>query len=232
MRNECKYLRWAPLAFFAAGVSSPTMSAQNGPTVEGAQQFLAAQLKNVATLVQYVDAAGRTNYVTGKYTGDVKTLKGGLRKRTETIEALPEKVVDKQLTDVRASALEAIDAYGRPNVCATRIKEVVAPDYNESRSDTADDTKTFTFKVTYTNEQWTYEPLTKFMNPAQVIDWSTVKINRSPEHYVTVTSKGQGKVYPTIQLTYFAADPDLADRIEHAMKFLAMSCYATSSIGY
>ncbi|HUQ10732.1 MAG TPA: hypothetical protein VM146_10495 [Steroidobacteraceae bacterium] len=214
----------------SAGISLPTLAAPQAPSAEGAQQFLAMQIMKVATLVRYVDAAGRTNYVTGKYTGEVKTIKGGIRKPKETVEALPERVIDKQLGDLRALELNAIDAYGRPNSCTTRITRVEAPEYNEHKSDAANDTRAFSFKLTYTNESFTYEPLTKFMNPAQVIDWSDVKVNRSAEGYVTVTSKGQS--FPTIHLTYYSADPDVADRIEYAMKFLAMSCDAGARTGF
>ena len=80
--------------------------------------------------------------------------------------------------------------------------------------------------LTYTNEAWKYEPLTKFMSPAQVIDWSNAQVGRNPGNAITVTSKGQA--FPTIYLTYVAADPDQADRIEYAMKFLMMSCDANA----
>ena len=229
MRYEGKATRWA-LTMLSVCASLPTIAAQKAPSAEGAQQFLAMQLKQVATQVRFVDAAGRANYVTGKYTGDVKTIKGGIRKTKETVEALPERFIDKQLTDVRVAQLDAIDAYGRPNSCATRITQVVAPLYDENKSDATNDTRSFSFTLTYTNEAFTYEPLTKFMSPAQVIDWSHVKINRSPEHYITVSSKGQA--FPTIHLTYFAADPDMADRIEYAMKFLAMSCDASAGTSF
>jgi hypothetical protein len=188
------------------------------------------QLKKVATQVRFVDAAGRTNYVTGKLTGSVKTIKGGIRKTKETVEALPERFVEKQLSDVRVAELNAIDTYGRANACTTRITQVVSPDYNETKSDVGDDTRAFSFTLTYTDQQWTYEPLAKFMTPAQVIDWSSVRIHRSPEHYLTVTSKGQA--FPTIHLTFYSSDPDLADRIEYAMKFLAMSCDAGAGTGF
>ena len=229
MRDEWKAMGWT-LAVVSACATLPTIAAQKAPTAEGAQQFLAMQIRNVATQVRFVDAAGRANYVTGKYTGDVKTIKGGLRKTKETVEALPERFIDKQLTDVRVAQLDAIDAYGRPNSCATRITQVVAPVYDENKSDAANDTRSFSFTLTYTNEAFTYEPLTKFMSPAQVIDWSSVKVNRSPENYITVTSKGE--VFPTIHLTYFPADPDMADRIEYAMKFLAMSCDSSAGTGF
>lgn len=198
------------------------MAGQKGPSAEDAQQFLATLLTNVGTNVRFVDAAGRANYVTGKYTGEVKTIKGGIRKTKETIEALPERSIDKEVADVRVAQLDAIDAYGRPNVCTTRITQVVAPVYDERKSDSASDNHAFSFKLTYTDEAFTYEPLTKFMSPAQVIDWSDVKIVRSPEHYIAVVSRGQS--FPIIQLTYYPTDPDLADRIEYAMRFLAMSC--------
>ncbi len=54
-----------------------------------------------------------------------------------------------------------------------------------------------------------------------------MKINRSAEGYVSVTSKGQD--YPTIHLIFYPLDPDTADRIEYAMKFLAMSCNASAA---
>ena len=230
MRKGLKATRWATLTVFSAWASLAVSAAQNAPSADSAQQFLAMQLKKVATQVRFVDAAGRTNYVTGKHTGSIKTIKGGIRKTRETNEALPERIVDKQLSDLRVAELHAIDSYGRPNACTTRITQVVAPDYNETKSDVGDDTRAFSFTLTYTDQQWTYEPLEKFMTPAQVIDWSSVKINRSPEHYLTVTSKGQA--FPAIHLTFYSSDPDLADRIEYAMKFLAMSCDAGAGTGF
>lgn len=230
MRKGLKATRWATLTVFSAWASLAVSAAQNAPSADSAQQFLAMQLKKVATQVRFVDAAGRTNYVTGKLTGSVKTIKGGIRKTRETNEALPERIIDKQLSDVRVAELHAIDSYGRPNACTTRITQVVAPDYNETKSEAGNDTRTFSVTLTYTDQQWTYEPLAKFMTPAQVIDWSSVKINRSPEHYLTVTSKGQA--FPTIHLTFYSSDPDLADRIEYAMKFLAMSCDAGAGTGF
>ena len=223
-------MRWATVAAFCALMSLPAAAAQDAPTADGAQRFLATQAMKVATLVRFVDSAGRTNYVTGKYAGSVTTVKGGLRKTKETTEALPERAIDKQLADLRAAEIEPIDAHGRPNACATRITQVFAPDYGETKSDVANDNGSFSFKVTTTHEQWTYEPVTKFVSPAHVIDWSNVRIVRSPEQHVTVTSKGQA--YHTVHLTYFAGNPDLADRIEYAMKFLAMSCNAGSGAGF
>jgi hypothetical protein len=197
-------------------------AAQDARTADGAQQFLAAMAKKVQTRVHFVDGAGRTNYVTGKYTGEVKTIKGGIRKQKETIEVLPEKVIDKQVSEVRASLVEPIDAWGRSSACSTRITELTAPVYDEVKADTQNDSRSFSWTVTHTNEAWTYEPLTKFMSPAQVIDWSNATITRHADGSVTGSSKGQG--FASIHLTYVAGDPDLADRIEYAMKFLALSC--------
>jgi hypothetical protein len=67
------------------------------------------------------------------------------------------------------------------------------------------------------------------MSPAQVIDWSSAKVNRNADGSVTVTSRGQA--FPTIYLTYVPGDPDWADRIEYAMKFLMMSCGESVSAG-
>lgn len=230
MRNGWIELRLATWAVFGVTVSLPAVAEQGAQTAEGAQQFLAVMAKKVLTRVQFMDAAGRVNYVTGKYTGDVKTTKGGVFGQKETVETLPEKFVDKQLTDVRVSVLDAIDAEGRHNACATRITEVTAPPYDDVRSDADTDARSFSWTLTATSETWKYEPLTKFMSPTQVIDWRNAKINRSADSSVTVTSKGQA--FPTIHLTYIAGDPDLADRIEYAMKFLAMSCDESAATGF
>jgi hypothetical protein len=61
------------------------------------------------------------------------------------------------------------------------------------------------------------------MSPAQVIDWGNAKVSRSPNSEITVTSVGQA--FPTIHVSFAPGDLNLADRIEYAMKFLAMSCY-------
>jgi hypothetical protein len=222
VRNGWNDLRWTAAAAVGAVISSSTAAAPAVQTAQGAQQLLATTAQQVVTHVQFLDAAGRANYVTGKYTGEIKTIKGGLRKQQETIEALPERVVDKQLTDVRASVLEAIDAYGRPSGCATRITEVTAPPYDESKTDVANDNRAFSYKVTHTNELWQYEPLSKFMEPAEVIDWGNAVVNRSPQGTVLVTTTGRS--FPYVRLLYQAQDPDLADRIEYAMKFLVLSC--------
>lgn len=231
MRNGWNGLRRTALVAFSAVISLPAIAAQGEQTAQGAQRFLATMAKNLTTQVDFVDAAGRTNYVTGKYTGSVKRIKGGaFGKPKETTETLPERFVDKQVTGVRASVLEAIDAQGRPNECATRITAVTAPHYDNFETDAESDDGSFSFLITSTAEYWKYEPLTKFMNPAQVIDWSTAKVNRSPQGSVTVTSKGQA--FPTIHLTYMPGDPDLADRIEYAMKFLVMSCDQSAATGF
>jgi hypothetical protein len=231
VRNGLKDLRLATLTAFGAWISLPAVAAQGAPTAEGAQQFLATTAKKVVTHVYFVEASGRMNYVTGKYTGQVRTIKGGaFGKPKETVAALPERVIDRSVNDIHASVLEAIDAYGRPTACATRITEVVAEPYDEAKSDSGNDSHAFSFTLTYTDEQWKYEPLTKFMSPAQVLDWSDVRIVRSPQGWVTVMSTGQS--FARVELTYMTVDPDVADRIEYAMKFLAMSCARSASTGF
>lgn len=233
MSNLRMGLRCATLAVGVMVSSSAVaaQSAQSAQTAEGAQQFLAQMATKVHTRVHFMDAAGRYNYVTGKYSGNVKTIKGGaFGKPKETIQFLPEQFVEKQLFEVRASLLEAIDTEGRPNACATRITNVVAQPYDDARSGTGDDSTTFTFTLTYTTQTWTYEPLTKFMSPAQVINWGNAKIVRNADGSITATSKGQ--TFPVIHLTYVAGDFDLAARIEYAMKFLLMSCDETAASGF
>ena len=219
-------MRGVMLAALGTWVSLPVVAAQGAPTAESAQEFLATMAKQVATQVNFVDSAGRTNYVTGKYTGEVRTLKGTFGKPKETVSAIPEQFIDKQLPDVRASVLEAIDALGRPNACATRITQVTTPPYDESKS-TVPVVRVLTYTRTYKDEKWTYEPVTRFTDPAEIIDWGNVSISRRIDA-VTVTTKGQA--FTKVHLSYATSDLDQADRLEYAMKFLAMSCgnYAAS----
>lgn len=231
MRNVQMGLRCATALAFGVVASSSVVAAQSEQTAEGAQQFLAQMATKVHARVHFMDAAGRYNLVTGKYTGNIRTIKGGaFGKPKETLQVLPESFTEKMLPEVRATVLEAIDAEGRPNACATRITNVSAQPYDVAKSDTGGDSTTFTFTQTYTNQAWTYEPLTKFLSPAQVIDWGSAKVGRNAENLVTVTAKGQQ--FPIIYLTYVAGDFDLATRIEYAMKFLIMSCDETAGSGF
>jgi len=230
VRNGWKSGRWAVVAAFSTAVSWAGVAAPSKDTAGGAQDFLAKLTAKIATKVYFVDAQERTNYVTGKYSGDVKTSKiSNIAKTKEEFRQLPEQVVEKQLWDVSAVTLEAIDAEGRPNECATRITVVTAPYYDESKSDVRQENATFSYKMITTTEQWKYEPLTKFMSPAQVIDWSTAKVSRSPDSQITVTSRGQK--FPTIHLSFAPGNLDLADRIEYAMRFLVTSCYVSAVTG-
>jgi hypothetical protein len=229
MRNKWIDMRW--LMFAVLAWNAPAFAAKAAPTAAGAQQYLAAMAQQVTTKVFFVDGSGRVNYVTGKYTGQVRTIKGrAFGKQKESVTTLPEQVVEKKVSDIHASVLEAIDAYGRPTACATRITEVAAPPYDETKSDAGNDTRAFSFTLTYKDEQWKYEPLTKFTTPAQVIDWSNVRVVRVSPAAVTVVSNGQA--FAQVELAYFANDPDAADQIEYAMKFLALSCNANAAKGF
>ena len=230
MRNGWKGARWVMVAAFGTMVAMPGVTAQSKDTASGAQDFLARMTSKVAAKVYFVDAQDRTNYVTGKYSGDVKTVKGGaFGKPKEENRQLPEKFVEKQLFDVRAVTLDAFDAEGRPNECFTRISEVTAPTYDETKSDAGQENHSFSFKLIYTNEQWKYEPLTKFTTPAQVIDWKSAQVYRSPDSEITVTSKSQA--FPKIHLQFVPGNLDLADRIEYAMMYLVASCGGSAGSG-
>jgi hypothetical protein len=224
VRNSWKGMRWVMVtAVSTMAVALPGLAAQSKDTATGAQDFLARTNAKVAAKVYFVDAQDRTNYVTGKYFGDIKTSKiSNIAKTKEEYGTIPEEMIGKQLSDVRAVTLEAIDAEGRQNECATRITEVTAPVYDVDKSDTQQVNATFSFKLIETNQHWKYEPLTKFTTPAQVIDWTSAQVNRSPDSAITVVSRSQS--FPKIYLQFAPGDLDLADRIEYAMKFLVMSC--------
>ena len=228
MRNSWNGSRWAILAAVSTMAALPVVAAQDKTTAGSEQNFLASMTDKVVTKVYFVDAQDRTNHVTGKTSGEVKTSKFSNIARTKVdVRPLPERIVDKQLWDVRAVTLDAIDVQGRPNECATRITSVTAAEYDETKSDVTNESATFSWKQIETTEQWKYEPLTKFTSPPQVIDWKNVAVSRSADSQITVTSYGQA--FAKIHLTFVPGDLDLADRIEYAMKFLALSCDATAS---
>ena len=75
--NKSKIVRWAALAVLGLPASLPALAAEDVQTAAGAQQFLSAMARQLPTWAYFTDSTGRFNYVTGKYTGQVKTIKGG-----------------------------------------------------------------------------------------------------------------------------------------------------------
>lgn len=222
MRNDCKSVRWFVVAAFSAAVALPGIAASEN-TAGAAQDFLSRMTGKVTTQVYFVDAQNRTNYVTGKFSGDFKSSKiSNLAKTKVEYGVIPEESIEKQLSDVRVVTLEAIDAAGRPNECATRITEVTAPVYDEDKVETRREDATFSYKLIETNRHWKYEPLTKFTTPAQVIDWSSASVSRNASSAITVTARSEA--FPKIYLQFSPGDLDLADRILYATLFLVASC--------
>lgn len=223
MRNDWKSMRRAIVATVGAMFALPGIAAPGKDTAGNAQDFLAKMTGQVTAKIFFVDAQERSNYVTGKYFGDYKSSKiSNIAKTKVEYGSIPEEFIEKQLGDVRAVTLEAIDAEGRPNECATRITEVTAPVYDEDKAETRQVDATFSYKLIEMNRHWKYEPLTKFTTPAQVIDWRTAEVSRSPDSEIMVTFKSPA--YPRIHLQFVPGNLDVADRIEYAMRFLQMSC--------
>lgn len=223
MRNDWKSMRRAIVATVGAMFALPGIAAPGKDTAGNAQDFLAKMTGQVTAKIFFVDAQERSNYVTGKYFGDYKSSKiSNIAKTKVEYGSIPEEFIEKQLGDVRAVTLEAIDAEGRPNECATRITEVTAPVYDEDKAETRQVDATFSYKLIEMNRHWKYEPLTKFTTPAQVIDWRTAEVSRSPDSEIMVTFTSPA--YPRIHLQFVPGNLDVADRIEYAMRFLQMSC--------
>lgn len=211
--------------------------AQAAQTAEGAQQFLAAMAKKGLARVRFVDAVGRSNYVTGKYTAYIERTKFGLTslfsdKGKETREDLPEQFIEKQMEDFGASELAAMDANGNADVCTTRIAGVVPRGpYDDYNGNTWSESGAMSATSATKTERWTYEPITKFAGSPHFIDWSDAKVDRGLDGTsITVTAKGQ--VFATNQLVFVSGDADLVDRIEYALKFLKMSCDQSMDTGF
>ena len=231
MRNGLKSMRWASVAALITMVTLPGVAATSDETATDAQAFLARMTSKVPAKAFFMDAQNRTNYVTGKYFGDYKSSKISNVARTKVeYGVIPEEFIEKELFDVRAVTLEAIDAEGRPNECATRISEVTAPVYDEDKVETRQVDATFSYKLIEMNRHWKYEPLTKFTTPAQVIDWRSAYIIRSRSSEITVGSTSQA--FPKIFLQFVPDNLDLADRIEYAMRFLVASCSESPGSGF
>lgn len=213
---------WAALAMATFSI---TAHAQQGQTAEGAQKFLAALVKKGAAQAWFVDAQGRTNHVRGKATTTTK--------RIELLgpeESKSERLIEKQLTPFVVTDIDTEGSDGKKDACLTRLaKWQVREQLVESNSWSTTDEGFLIDTPVLHSEISQYELPAELLAP-HWIDWRNVKLNRSTNGaQITVSFKEKNYL---ANLAFVPGEPELADRIEYALKFLKMSCDDTAATGF
>lgn len=129
---------------------------------------------------------------------------------------------------INVSQIDDRDASGESNPCITAIRGL---DYSRVLLESSG--------VFYNPEESPLPAFPGVFGTPQFLDWGNASIIRSvgttstSTSYVTsATFRLNGSNGPNASFRLSTSDPDLADRIEYAMKFLKMSCEPPSSTGF
>jgi hypothetical protein len=218
--------RTASYGLLALILSTPMVAqAQQAQTAEGAQKFLAAWVKKGAAQTWFVDAQGRTNYVRGTATTTTTRIELLGPEESKSVKA-----VEKQLTPFLVTEIDSERPDGKKDACLTRIaKWEVRDQLLETRSWNTVDEGILVDTPILNSETSSYEPAPELI-AFHWIDWRNVKLNRSTNGaQVTASYKEKNFI---ANLAFMPGEPELADRIEYAMKFLKMSCDDTAATGF
>ncbi|MCR6628460.1 MAG: hypothetical protein NVV67_20135 [Pseudoxanthomonas sp.] len=205
---------------------STNAGAQGTQTAEGAQTFLATMAKRGFARATFLDTLGRPNYVAGTHTVEISRIKLSIKEEKST------NAVEKSLGEFALTDLAYGDAQGTADACTTRIDGIQMPASAYEHSSTSWEEPGFMVSVTVMkNESWNYtEGFRKFAGP-HFIDWRQAQVVRSNDGgRIDVRVKGQA--FATNILSFVPGDPELADRIEYAAKFLRMSCDEAAATGF
>lgn len=200
--------------------------AQSAQTAEGAQAFLATMAKRGFARATFVDAMGRPNHVTGTHIQQISRVKLSIKEEKSS------GVVEKSLGEFAVTALSSGDPQGSMDACTTRIDDFKPQVNLLEHSSTSWEEPGFMISVTVlSNQTWDYtEGFQKFTAP-HFIDWRQAQVIRSNDgSRIDISTKGHA--FPTNILSFVPGDPELADRIEYAAKFLRMSCDETADTGF
>jgi hypothetical protein len=224
-----KIKRTASLGLLASmltmSMAAQAQPAPQGQTAEGAQKFLAAVARKGGAQAWFVDAQGRNNYVRGKATRTTT--------RIELLgpeESKSERSIEKQLPPFTVTEIDMQGANGRKDACLTRIAKWEAKEQLfENRSWSEVDEGILVDTTILHSESSRYEPSSELTSP-HWIDWRNVKLSRSANG-AQITVSFKEKMF-LANLAFVPGEPELADRIEYAMKFLKMSCDDTAETGF
>jgi hypothetical protein len=223
----------AAAALLALG---PATTMAQEKTAEGAQKFMRLLASDGVLTLNLVDASGGALRLEGAKTSTYRWLKNGV----ETADGPYPVHVTKDaraLSHLLSIEVDNLNRSGQADLCVTRVHQVrLSPSEPKlGRTFTSDDVvKEETFfgfdRKPYRSTQVdAYEdPLVKFAAP-HYIDWGKATITRTPQGRILAASSGPK--FRT-ELTYAGQDPEMADRIEYAMKFLKASCDRTAGTGF
>ncbi|MES1264640.1 MAG: hypothetical protein ABUU24_03185 [Variovorax sp.] len=216
--------------------------AQQQQTAEGAQKFLASLKTKGADIINvgFLDGNGANIPLQGTETYHSAWLRGGGVEETAYKYQPDPKTspITKPMQYLMGVvALDAVNSAGKPDACVTRVEKIyVSPQEKLADREVTDGTfpekKLIGYKdspIRWYHEWQLEDPAQKFAGP-HYIEWSKAKVSRTTNGArILVTAPGP-KFWT--QLVLVPGDPDLADRVEYAAKFLQMSCDATASTGF
>lgn len=231
--------RMAPFALACAMAGFVSIAAaQPQQTAEGAQRFLALLAKDGHLNVSLPDKNGSPMWVKGTrkttYRWQDKGVVDNSRPGPHDDASAPVTAPLKWLLVVRK--LEGMDENANADACTTRVDTTTTEKLGSTSSDSHWLTKETFFSIerlwyqtTITDE---YEdPAVKYAGPHHLA-WGRAVITRAANGRVTARAPGAKfnteLVFPGDRVK----DPDLADRVEYAMKFLKASCDKAAATGF
>jgi hypothetical protein len=202
-------------------------------TAAGAQQFLAALAKEGALFVEAPDKVTGKMTVQGSKTYVNRWLQDGVVQSTGPYADSTEPSTLQLKYMLNIVRIDGVGQQGNVDDCTTRIDTATQekPGGVESRDGTAMKETFFgydelPYRVTITSR---YEdPAVKYAGP-YYIAWNKATVARAGSG--RITARVPGARFDT-QLAYQHDDPDMADRVEFAMKFLKASCDKTAATGF
>jgi hypothetical protein len=204
--------------------------AQQAQTAEGAQRFLALQVKNGNAQAWFVDAQGRTNPVPGVASDSLvyylSILEGALsNKSNEKVE----RTTEKQFKPFAVTEIDSVGADGKPNACLTRISKWAVGDQLVEVKQWSSTVEGVLQDITVEHTETSTYKLPPELASPQWIDWRNVRLNRVLNGTQMIASF-KGKNF-TANLS-FTGETELVDRIEYAMRFLKLSCDDAAATGF
>jgi hypothetical protein len=231
--------RMVPLALACAMAGFVSIAAaQPQQTAEGAQRFLALLAKDGHLNVRLPDRNGAPMWVQGTRKTSYLWQNSGVpdTSRPGPYDDTSEPVRAQLKWLLVIGKLEGMDASGNADACTTRVETGTKEKLDSTSTDSHWLTKETFFSV---DRLWyqkkitdEYEdPAVKYAGP-HFLAWSRAVISRAADGRITARAPGAKFNTELIFLGDTVKDPDLADRVEYAMKFLKASCDKTAATGF
>ncbi|WP_162254460.1 hypothetical protein [Pelomonas sp. Root1444] len=238
LEGDLMFNRILPFALVCALGSYVPVAAAQQQTAEGAQRFLALLAKDGHLNVGLPDKNGALMSVQGTrkttYRWQNKGVPDNSRPGPYDDTSAPVTAPLKWLLVIRK--LEGMNESANADACTTRAETTTTEKLGSTSSDSHWLTKETFFNVerlwyqtTITDE---YEdPAVKYAGP-HFFAWGRAVISRAANGRITARAPGLKFNTELVFLGDMVKDPDLADRVEYAMKFLKASCDKTAATGF